>query len=170
MCKGWSTDFLGHSLNRDGSLILSKESEKRFRQKMRQVTCRRRAISLQCLITELNTVLRGWLYYFRYAEMRGRLIKLTSWLQRRLRCFRLKQCKRVIGIVRFLRSRKIPEWQCWIMALSGKGWWRLSATPQAHEAMNNKWFYHIGLFNLMDNYKRLKFEETAVYQQVRTVV
>ncbi|MDG5816784.1 group II intron maturase-specific domain-containing protein [Chitinispirillales bacterium ANBcel5] len=28
---------------------------------------------IACLITELNTVLRGWMHYFRYAEMRGRL-------------------------------------------------------------------------------------------------
>jgi hypothetical protein len=49
------------------------------------------------------------------------------------------------------------------MALSGKGWWRLSASPQAQESMNKKWFESTGLFNLMANYQRLNLEETAVY-------
>jgi RNA-directed DNA polymerase len=57
----------------------------------------------------------------------------------------------------------VPEWRSWLMALSGKGWWRLSSTPQAHEAMNAKWFEASGLYNLTANYQRLKLEETAVY-------
>ncbi len=102
--------------------------------------------------------------------MKSRISKLMGWIRRRLRCFRLKQCKRTIGIVRFLRKLGVPEWRCWLLALSGKGWWRLSATGQAHEGMNNKWFKKIGLFDLLDNYLRLKLEETAVFQQVCAVV
>lgn len=170
VCRAWETNFLGHGLNRDGTLFLSKESEKRFRDKVREITKRRRGISLEVLISELNVKLRGWLYYFRYARMKNRLRDLSSWLRHRIRCFRLKQCKRVIGMVRFLRKRKVLEWRCWILALSGKGWWRLSAAPQAHEAMDKRWFEEIGLFNLQGNYEQLKLGETAVYQQVRTVV
>jgi hypothetical protein len=36
--------------------------------------------------------------------------------------------------------------------------------------MNLEWFKKIGLFDLEENYQRLKLGETAVYQQVRTVV
>lgn len=64
----------------------------------------------------------------------------------------------------------VPTWRCWLVALSGKGWWRLSATPQSQEGMNLEWFKKIGLYDLEENYKRLKLGETAVYQQVRPVV
>ena len=170
VCKGWETTFLGHSFLSDGTLALSNNSEKRLCDEIRRLTSRRRGISFDQLLSEVNTKLRGWLYYFRYSSMKNRLQRIIGWLHHRLRCFRLKQCKRVIGIVRFLRKQKVPAWRCWIVALSGKGWWRLSATPQAHEAMNNQWLREKGLFSLMDNYQRLKLEETAVYQQVRTVV
>jgi RNA-directed DNA polymerase len=163
VCKGMSTNFLGHSFLLDGTLILSMTSEQRFRQGLRLLTGRGRGISLDDLLAEVNTKVRGWLNYFRFAQMKGRLTAIVSWLQRRIRCFRLKQCKRAIGIVRFLMKLGVPEWRSWLMALSGKGWWRLSSTPQAHEAMNTKWFNAIGLFNLMANYQRLKLEETAVY-------
>lgn len=33
-----------------------------------------------------------------------------------------------------------------LVAASGKGWYRLACTPQAHEAMNLAWFNDIGLF------------------------
>lgn len=31
------------------------------------------------------------------------------------------------------------------LAVSGKGWWRLADTPQAHRAMSLSWFKQIGL-------------------------
>lgn len=163
VCRGVETNFLGHSILNNGNLILSKTSEKRFREKLKSATSRRRGISLEALIKEVNDMIRGWLYYFRYCQMKGRISAIVSWLQHRIRCFRLKQCKRAIGIVRFLRRLNVPEWRSWLLALSGKGWWRLSVTPQAHEGMNNHWFNEIGLYNLNENYQRLKCEETAVY-------
>jgi len=163
VCPSYATNFLGHRFLWDGTLSLSRESESRLKQKLRMITKRNRGISLERLVRELNQVLRGWLNYFCYAQMKNRLKALESWLKRRIRCFRLKQCKRTIGIVRFLKRQGVPEWRSWLLALSGKGWWRLSGSPTAHEAMNNQWFKRIGLFALLENYQRLKLEETAVY-------
>ena len=155
-------NFLGYSIQVDGGFGISQESLKRFKEKLRRITRRNKGVSLEQLIHGLNPVLRGWLNYFSLARMKKRLSRLESWLRRRIRCFRLKQCKRAIGIVRFLRSRGLVEWQCWILALSGKGWYRLANTPQASEAMNLKWFEQIGLFSLSANYC-LIFKETAPY-------
>lgn len=152
VCRPYALNFLGHSLLYGGRLGLSRASEKRFKAKLRSLTRRNRGISLDRLVKEINPVLRGWLNYFRYARMRKRLAALESWLRHRIRCFRLKQCKRVIGIVRFLSGLGVPRWRAWILALSGKGWYRLAASPPSHEAMNLKWFAEIGLFSLTQNY------------------
>jgi len=152
ICQPWELNFLGHNLHIDGGLGISRESLQRFKAKLKRITRRNRGISLDKLISELNPFLRGWLNYFRMARMKKRLANLESWLRHRIRCFRLKQCKRAIGIVRFLRSRGIKEWQSWIIALSGKGWFRKSSSPQAHEAMNIQWFSEIGLYSLSVNY------------------
>ena len=164
ICKPWELNFLGYKIHIDGGLGISQESLKRFKEKLRRITRRNKGVSLEQLIHGLNPVLRGWLNYFSLARMKKRLSRLESWLRRRIRCFRLKQCKRTIGIVRFLRSRGLVEWQCWTLALSGKGWYRLSNTPQASEAMNLDWFVHIGFFSLSDNYCST-FKETAPYVQ-----
>lgn len=163
ICRSYETHFLGHGFLLDGTLILSRESESRVKRKLRMLTRRNRGISLERLVSELNRVLRGWLHYFRYSQMRNRLKALGSWLRRRIRCFRLKQCKRAIGIARFLKRQGVAEWKSWMLAVSGKGWWRLACSPSAHEAMNILWFKQIGLYSLFENYQRYKLEETAVY-------
>ncbi|WP_367388983.1 group II intron maturase-specific domain-containing protein [Lewinella sp. LCG006] len=48
------------------------------------------------MVKEVNLVSRCWLNYFQRANMKGKLEKLMGWLRRRIRCFRLKQCKRTI--------------------------------------------------------------------------
>lgn len=157
-------NFLGYSFHLDGGMGLSKQSERRFKQKLKELTRRNRGISLEQLVRELNPRLRGWLNYFQLARMRYRLRALESWLHRRIRCFRLKQCKRAIGIARFLHKLGVPWNRCWTTAGSSKGWHRLSASHAAHEGMNNDWMRTIGLFHLTGNYS-LMFKETAQYER-----
>ncbi|WP_245986516.1 hypothetical protein [Marinoscillum furvescens] len=95
--------------------------------------------------------------------MLSRLKRLSSWIHRRIRCFRLKQCKRAITITRFLVSLGLPKWRSVLLAASHKGWYRKAGSPQAHEGMNKAWFQTIGLFNLVEHYS-LHFKETAQYE------
>jgi RNA-directed DNA polymerase len=148
-------NFLGHGLWGKGKLRLSKSSEQKFKEKLRQKTERNRGISLEQMVKEVNEVTRGWLNYFKSAEMLTKMKEINSWLKRRIRCFRLKQCKRVIGIVRFLRRLGVNEKLCWTTALSGKSWWRLSNSPGTNIGMNNKWFEAQGFYDLFENYNRL---------------
>jgi RNA-directed DNA polymerase len=45
------------------------------------------------VIDELNKFLTGWVAYFRYAQCKSQLEKIDSWVRRKLRCLRLKQCR-----------------------------------------------------------------------------
>lgn len=148
-------NFLGHGFLGKGNLRLSESSETKFKEKLKKVTSRNRGISLEQMIKEVNAITRGWLNYFKGAKMKSKLEKINSWLKRRIRCFRLKQCKRVIGIVRLLRRLKVGEKLSWKTALSGKSWWRLSNSPGANIGMNNKWFSDLGYYDLVTNYELL---------------
>ncbi|SDC32410.1 group II intron maturase-specific domain-containing protein, partial [Williamwhitmania taraxaci] len=124
-------------------------------EKIRAITKRNRGVSLGQVIAELKPVLRGWLTYFQHAKCRGLLQSTDQWIRRKLRCFRLKQCKRVITLQRFLESMGVKEWQSWILALLGKGHWRKAKCPQANQAMSILWFEEQGLYNLVLKYERL---------------
>lgn len=149
----YEVNFLGHSLLRGGKLGLSPKSEQRLKEKLRQITRRKRGVSFEQILKELKTTLHGWLLYFRYAQMKSKLTKIEGWLRRRLKCFRLKQCKRAIGIVRFLMKSGVEKTLSWRTALSGKGWWRLSNSPALNMGMNNQWFTRQGYYSLAENYK-----------------
>ena len=132
--------FLGYRILRGGRLAIAPKSLERAKKRIRQITRRNRGISLERMIGELNSYLTGWVTYFRYAACKSHLQRLDEWIRRKLRCVRLKQRKRVKPIADFLRSLGVPEWNAWILALSGKGWWRKSGAPQANQAMSIAWF------------------------------
>lgn len=155
VCGVNQTKFLGHTIQKNGSLTISKKSIERFKEKVCLITKRNRGVSLEQVISELTPVMRGWLTYFRNAQNKTLLRNLDSWIRRKLRCFRIKQCKRVITLQRFLERQGVDSWQSWILSLSGKGHWRKSGCPQVHQAMGNKWFEELGLYNLSLNYARL---------------
>lgn len=155
ICRGYELNFLGHSILKDGSLGLSKQSEQRLKDKIREVTKRNRGINLEEMLKQLRTKLQGWLNYFRYARMNSRMESMDGWVRRKLKCFRLKQCKRTIGIVRWLRKLGVEETLSWRTALSGKGWWRISNSPALNIGMNKMWFAQQGYYSLSENYKSL---------------
>ena len=108
------------------------------------------------MIRELNSFLTGWVTYFRHAACKSHLTELDGWIRRKLRCVRLKQCKRTKPIMEFLRRQGVSLRQAWLTALSGKGWWRLAGSPSASQAMSNQWFESLGLVNLVQRYVTLQ--------------
>ncbi|MDD4438853.1 MAG: reverse transcriptase domain-containing protein [Tissierellia bacterium] len=155
VCPVNHTKFLGYTIQKDGNLSISAKSVERFKDKVRDITKRNRGVKFEQIIAELSPILRGWLNYFYHARCKKLLKNLDSWIRRKLRCYRLKQCKRVITLQQFMKGNGVETWQSWILALSGKGLWCKSGCPQAHPALSNKWFSDVGLYNLSLNYDRL---------------
>lgn len=147
--------FLGHRLLPGGGLGIAPQSLERARGRVRQITRRSRGVSLSEVIGELNRFLTGWVAYFRHAACKSHLQRMDEWIRRKLRCLRLKQCKRAGPIAAFLHRLGVPTWRAWIGALSGKGWWRLSGSPPATEGMSRAWFESLGLVSLVHRYEQL---------------
>ena len=148
--------FLGYRILWDGRLAIAPRRLERAKRRIRQITRRNRGISLEQMIGELNSYLTGWVTYFRYAACKGHLQRLDEWIRRKLRCVRLKQRKRAKSVADFFQSLGVPEWSAWILALSGKGWWRKSGTPQASQPMSIAWFKAQGLVSHFERYAELQ--------------
>jgi RNA-directed DNA polymerase len=121
VCKVNQTKFLGYTIQKDGPLSIAAKSVERFKEKVRSITKRNRGVKFEQVIAELIPVMRGWLNYFHMARCKSLLKNLDYWIRRKLRCFRIMQCKRTITLQQFLKSRGVDTWQSWILALSGKG-------------------------------------------------
>ncbi|HLW07131.1 MAG TPA: group II intron maturase-specific domain-containing protein [Marinilabiliaceae bacterium] len=92
----YQVNLLGHSLLYGSKLGMSRSSEQRLNDKLKTITDRKRGVSFEQILKELTVVTRGWLQCFRLAQMKSKLIATEEWLRRRLKCFRLKQCKRAM--------------------------------------------------------------------------
>ena len=125
-------------------------------ERARLITKRNRGVSLERMIAELNGFVSGWVTYFRYAAARAQLRHLDSWLRRRLRYVRLKQCKGFAATVRFLRRLGIWERPARLLASSGKGWWRKAASRQAACGMSTMWLRAHGWTPLVERFDALQ--------------
>ncbi len=148
--------FLGHRLISNGKLGISPKSIQRFKDRVREITRRNRGVKFTQVILELNRYLNGWIRYYRFAHCKADLAILDAWVRRKLRCYRLKQCKTTKGVLRFLMHLGLTLVPALRIAASGKGWWRLSFTKSAHKAMSKNWFKQQGLVSLVCQYDALQ--------------
>lgn len=148
--------FLGYTIMSGGKIRVADKSITRFKDKVRAITKRNRGVRFSQIIEELNQVTRGWLNYFKLAECCLPWRTLDSWIRRKLRCYRLKQCGRKYTIFKFLRSLGVGKHKAWNVALYGGQWWAMSNRQTCTKAMNERWFAEQGLYTLTNLYKQLK--------------
>lgn len=149
--------FLGYRLLNEGRLGIAPKSLERAKDKIREITRRNRGdAKVRQMIEELNSFLSGWITYFRLAEGKSHLARLGMWMRRKLRCVILKRLKRTKTVADFLMRLEVPEFQAWVLALSGKGWWRKAGSPAAQHAMNKNWFAKQKLIDPVQWYDTLK--------------
>ncbi len=87
--KGY--EFLGFMLS-SRSRRMRKKSEQKFKEKVRELTERKRNLNDETVM-KLNRVIRGTANYFttKFATTRWQFQKLDSWIRMRLRCMKLKR-------------------------------------------------------------------------------
>ncbi len=148
--------FLGHRLISNGKLGIAPKTVQRFKDRVRELTRRNRGVKFAHVIQQVSRYLKGWVQYYRLACCRADLTILEAWLRRKLRCYRLKQCKTTKGLLRFLMQLGLSLVPALRIAASGKGWWRLSLTKSVHNAMSVNWFQQQGLVSLVRHYDSLR--------------
>src|SRR5437868_3831524 len=98
--------FLGFSIANDGSerRIAPKALDK-FKDRIREITCRTRGVSLQQMIADLTPYLIGWRGYFGFCQTPRVLTNLEAWIRRRLRLYLWRQWRN--GHNRFTELRRL---------------------------------------------------------------
>jgi len=141
--------FLGYTLLPEGGIRVADKSINRLKDRIREITRRNRGVKFEVLIKELNLIIIGWTNYFKLANSWLTTFRdLDSWIRRKLRCYRLKQCGRRYTIFKFLRNLGIPESKSWNVVMYSQGWWQMSNKQAVGKAMNLSWFSQYGLQSL----------------------
>ena len=171
--RPWNRKFLGYSLtfHKVPRLKVAPASVKRLKAKLRMLFRLGRGRNLQRFIQELAPVLRGWVNYFRLAEVKGIFEELDQWIRRKLRGLLWRRWKRVYTRAKNLMKRGLDKARAWASATNGRGpWWNAGASHM-NEAFPKRYFDELGLVRLLDQLGKLQGNSrTAVYGTVRTVV
>ena len=80
--------FLGFSLYKTGKktgIRPHQKSIKGFKDRVRQITSRKRGRAIEQILHELKVFTRGWLGYYSIADMGTRVSSLNEWIRRRIR-------------------------------------------------------------------------------------
>jgi RNA-directed DNA polymerase len=139
--------FLGFSFTggREPKRRIAPKAIARFKEKIRELTSRTRGISLQQMVKQVTTYLRGWLGYFSDCQTPSVLPRLEQWLRRRLRSVVWKQWKRGRKRFRALRKRGVGKDLAAQTAGSPHGPWRIANSPALAIALPNAHFAKLGL-------------------------
>ena len=155
--RPWKRKFLGYSVtvNREPKLRIARQSMKRLRAKLRPVFRRGRGRSLASTIEELGPVLRGWVAYFRMAEVKASFVELDAWVRRRLRCIVWRQWKTPRTRRRKLERLGVGADLAAAGAYGGRGPWHNSNGHHMKLAVPNETLRRMGLVSLLEEYQRL---------------
>jgi hypothetical protein len=98
-----------------------------MRDKLRELTTRGNKWSNKVREEKLRSYARGWINYYRYADMKSLMEQTDEWLRHRIRAVYWKQWKKVRTRYKMLRALQLPEWKVHEMANCRKGVWRAAA-------------------------------------------
>jgi RNA-directed DNA polymerase len=147
VARPWDRKFLGFSFtkSRDPKRRIAPKAVLRFKDRVRELTSQTRGVSIERMAGELAQYLTGWRGYFGKCQTPSVLEGLEEWMRRRLRSVLWKQWKR--GPVRFaeLRKRHVDALIAAKAASSGRGPWRLAASPALCFARPNAYFDSLGI-------------------------
>jgi len=129
---------------------IAPQAVKRFKERVREITRRRKGTSVGTRIEELKRYLTGWRGYFGFCQTPSVLEALDAWVRRRLRCIFWIQWK--TGRRRFeeLHRRGVERELAANTAGSNRGPWYLSVSEAVNAALSNAFFDSVGLPRLAD--------------------
>jgi RNA-directed DNA polymerase len=147
VARPWERKFLGFSFTngKEPKRRIAPKALNRCKERVREITRRNRGVSLERMVEDLSTYLRGWRSYFGYCQTPSVLESLDGWIRRRLRSVVWKQWRR--GRTRFaqLRQRGVSTVLSAVAAGQTHGPWRMAQHEAMCLALPNAYFDSLGL-------------------------
>ena len=127
-----------------------QKSVVKMKNKIRELTDRNKGISNAVREKKYQEYVRGWVEYFRLADMKGLLKATDEWARRRIRAVYWKQWKKIKTKYRMLKALGMEHWKAKELACSRKGYWRMAKV--LNQIFSNKIIAKLGYTSMFDYY------------------
>ena len=134
------------------------KSYQKLKRKLKQLTDRSWSISLDNRIKQINYLVRGWINYFRIANMKNVIIGIDEHLRTRIRVIIGKQWKKITKREKSLIQLGIERELAHNIACSRKGYQLICKTDWLKFAINIERLRKRGLIFLLDQYQKVHVE------------
>ena len=106
--------YLGYAFYRNRGKCrfrVHPKSAGKMKGRIREITRKNKGWSNDYRRQKLAEYVRGWINYYKLADMKGLMTETDEWLRRRIRAIYWKQWKKVKTRYRNLRALKLEKWQ-----------------------------------------------------------
>ena len=131
------------------------KSFQKLKRKLKELTNRSWSISLDNRIKKINYVVRGWVNYFRIADMKKMLTKIDEHLRTRMRVIIWKQWKKTMKRYKSLIQLGVSHEIAFNCANTRKGYYQICKSRYIQFAINNERLRKRGLVFLLDQYEKV---------------
>ena len=131
------------------------KSVKKFLSKLKEITDRSDGKSIDYKIERLNQVTRGWINYFKIADMKSTMKRVSEHLRHRLRMCIWKYWKRPRAKYKALRKLGIKEESAYMVANTRRGYYFVASTVVLHMAISNNRLKQKGLVFPLEYYSKV---------------
>lgn len=145
--------YLGYSFYRYKGKCrfrVHSKSVSKMKDKIRELTDRNNGMSNAKREDKYQQYVRGWVEYFRLADMRNILKSIDEWARRRIRAVYWKQWKKIKTKYRMLKELGMEHWKAKELACSRKGYWRMAQV--LNQIFSNKIIAKLGYTSFLDYY------------------
>lgn len=136
------------------------KSYQKLKRKLKKLTDRSWSISLDNRIRQINYLIRGWVNYFRIANMRQVIIDIDKHLRTRIRVIIWKQWKKITKRYKALRQLGVSHEIAFACANTRKGYHQICKTTYIQFAINIERLRKRCLVSLLDQYTKVHIECT----------
>lgn len=136
-------EFLGFVIH-EKWIEVNPKRVKRFKDKIRNKTKRNTGRKMEDIIKGLNPLLRGWMNYYRIANIKSLARDLMGWIRRRLRMIKIRQWKTYKAMHKEIRKQGIKG-SSEKMSMRK---WKNSNVHIIHILLPNKFFEDLELIDL----------------------
>lgn len=150
--------FLGFSMYKiKGNVGIRphQKSYEKFKNKVREITSRKRGRAIGQILKELKLFTTGWIAYYKVCDMQSKIKQFNEWIRRRIRQYIWKQWKKVSARFKNLKLLGINKYKAWEWANTRKGYWRIAGSFILDRTLTNEYLTSIGYDDISKRYEAL---------------